>query len=484
MTAVASDLGTGSLSGAAARPVASTITDEAVKDMPTVAIIGAGFAGIYAAKALRDAPVRVLMIDQHNYHTFQPLLYQVATAQLEPEEVARTVRGIFRRQSNFYFRQGTVTAVDWQDREIALRSGDKLAFDYLILGAGAIYNDFGIPGVRRHGLFLKSLSESVNIRSHILRQFERTAADQSLTDEGALNFVIVGGGPTGVEMAGALLELFRRVLPRDYPEVDVSRARVILLEMADRLLLPYAPRLQRYTEQILKRRGVEVRLGTAVSEVREDAAILEGGEVIPTRTLLWAAGVRAHPLVESLDTALTRGYRVEVEENLSLPGRPFAYVAGDAAGAADLEGNPYPQVAQVAIQQGRHAAREILRDIRGEESSEFRYQDPGSMAIIGRDAGVAQLSRRFGNLKLTGFLGWLGWLFIHLIYLPGHQNRFNALFNWTYSYLTFDRHARLIAEMVPSPGEVANRTGRLVDDQEMVDRRADDVRPVGTPGGE
>ncbi|MEX2542463.1 MAG: NAD(P)/FAD-dependent oxidoreductase [Trueperaceae bacterium] len=449
-------------------------------ERPTVAIIGAGFAGLYAAKMLRDAPVRVLLIDQHNYHTFQPLLYQVATAQLEPEEIARTVRGIFRRQANFEFRQATVTGVDWQTDELRLRSGGNVRFDYLIVGVGAVYNDFGIPGVRRHGYFLKSLSEAVNIRSHILRQFERAAADPALIDDGALNFVIVGGGPTGVEMAGALVELFRRVLPRDYPRLDVGRARVILLEMTDRLLIPYAPRLQRYTADTLQRRGVEVRLDTAVAEVRAGSAVLADGEVIPTRTLIWAAGVRGHPLVDSLDVELTRGGRVAVNGNLSLPRRNHVFVAGDASGATDADGSPYPQVAQVAIQQGKHAAREVLRRVNGEESREFRYDDPGSMAIIGRDAGVAQLSRRFGNLRLTGFLGWLGWLFIHLIYLPGHQNRFNALVNWTYSYLTFDRHARLIAEMVPSPAEIVNRTQRLVDDADMVERRDDDVRPVGT----
>jgi NADH dehydrogenase len=447
-------------------------------ERPVVAIIGGGFAGLYAARTLRDASVRVLLIDQHNYHTFQPLLYQVATAQLEPDEIARTVRGIFRRQPNLTFRHETVTGVDWRSDELLLRSGERLAFDYLLVGVGAIYNDFGIPGVRRHGLFLKSLSEAVNIRSHILRQFERAAADPRLVDEGALNFVIVGGGPTGVEMAGAMTELFRRVLPRDFPEVDVSRARVILLEMADRLLLPYAPGLQRYTENVLRRRGVEVRLGATVREVREDAAVLSGGELIPTRTLIWAAGVRGHPLVDALQVELTRGARVEVEKNLSLPGRPHAFVVGDAAGATDGEGVPYPQVAQVAIQQGKHAAREVLRAIDGQQSRPFVYDDPGSMAIIGREAGVAQLGRRFGNLRLTGFLGWLGWLFIHLIYLPGHRNRFNALIDWTYSYLTFDRHARLIAEMVPSPAEVANRTGQLVDDDDMVERRAGDVLPV------
>lgn len=447
---------------------------------PTVVIVGAGFAGLYAAKTLRDAAVRVVLIDQHNYHTFQPLLYQVATAQLEPEEIARTARGVFRRQKNFRFRQGTVTGVDWDGKEVLLRNGERVGFDYLILGVGAIYNDFGIPGVREHGFFLKSLSEAINIRSHILRQFERAAGEPALVDQGALNFTIVGGGPTGVEMAGAMSELFTRVLPRDFPELDLSRARIILLEMADSLLLPYRPGLQRYAQRVLENRGVEIRLNTAVSEVKEDAAILPGGEVLPTHTLIWAAGIRSHPLVEALDVELARGFRVVTEPNLSLPGRPFAFVAGDASAASDPEGQPYPQVAQTAIQHGKHAAREVLRAVAGEEPQRFSYEDPGTMAIIGRNAGVAQLSGKFLGLRLSGFLGWLGWLFVHLIYLPGHQNRFNALMNWAYSYLTYERHARLIADMVPSPGEVANRTLRLVDDRELLERREENVEMVGS----
>lgn len=440
-------------------------------DQPTVVVVGAGFAGIYAARALRDAPVRVLLIDQHSYHTFQPLLYQVATAQLEPEQIARTLRGTFRTQENLRFRQGTVVSVDLEGRTLRLRDGEEIDFDYVLIGTGAIYNDFGISGVREHSLFLKSLTEAVHIRSHLLRVFERVAAQPSLLGEGALNFVIVGGGPTGVEMAGALVELFRRVLPRDFPEVEVAKSRVILLEMAGALLLPYSPAMQRYAERVLRERGVEIWLDTAVKEVRGDAVVLGDDTTIPTRTVIWAAGVRGHPLVEALGTELERGYRVKVEGNLSLPGYPYAFVAGDAAGGAGPDGRPYPQVAQVAIQQGKHAAREILRLQQGAEPLPFAYRDPGSMAIIGRNSGVAELSRRFGNLSLTGFPGWLGWLFIHLIYLPGYRNRFNALFDWAYSYVTYDRHARLIADMVPSPAEIANRTGRLVDDTELARER-------------
>jgi NADH:ubiquinone reductase (H+-translocating) len=424
---------------------------------PRVVIIGAGFAGIYAAKALSKAPVDLLLIDQNNYHTFQPLIYQVATSGLEPEEVAHTVRVIFQRQRNFTFRQATVTGVDWERKTVQLGSGDALPFDYLIIGAGAVYNDFGIPGVREHAFYLKSLTEAVNIRSHILEQFERASSDPSLIDKGALNVVLVGGGPTGVEMSGALVELFDRVLPRDYPELDVGKAKVILVEMLDFLLPPYSDKTRRYTEAVLRERGVDVRLGTALAEVREGEVELKDGEVIPTQTLLWAAGVRGHPLVDALGVELERGYRIKVNPDLSLPGRPYAFAAGDIAGSKDEAGKLHPQVAQVAIQGGRFIAKTIKDDLQGKrERGTFRYFDKGNMAIIGRNAGVAELSKAFGGLHLRGFLGWLAWLFIHLVYLPGHRNRLNAFVDWVYNYLTFERRARLITYMTPAQEELAD----------------------------
>lgn len=440
-------------------------------DRPRVLLIGAGFAGLYAAKALRNESVDVLIVDQHNYHTFQPLLYQVATAQLSQDEVAHQVRGIFQHQKNVRFRQGTVVGVDWDAKVLRLAGGDQLAFDFLVVGAGAIYHDFGIPGVRKYAFFLKSLSESVNIRSHVLRQFERAAAEPEAIDEGILNFVIVGGGPTGVELAGAFTELFAHVLPRDYPGVDVTKAKVVVLEMMDTVLLPFEDASQRYTERVLRDRGVDLRLNTAVSEVRRHAAVLESGEVIATNTLIWAAGVRGAPLAEALDTELEKGFRIATEDDLSLPGKPFAFAAGDIAGLRDTAGDFYPQVAQVAIQQGKHAARMVLKQIRGEDTEPFAYADRGIMAIIGRNAGVAELSKRFGGFSFRGFFGWLAWLFVHYLYLPGHQNRFQALANWVYYYFTFDRHARLITDMEPSPAELANRADSLVSYQAVAEER-------------
>lgn len=426
---------------------------------PRVVIVGAGFAGLNAAKALKGAPVEVLLIDQNNYHTFQPLLYQVATSGLEMSDIAMQVRGIFWRQKNVRFRQGTVVGVDWEAKTLQLADNGRLGFDYLILGAGAVYSDFGVPGVMRYGFFLKSLTEAANIRSHILRRFERASAWPEHPQEGLLNFVIVGAGPTGVEMAGALVELFDGPLRRDYPELDIRRAKVILLEMTDMVLPPFSEASRRYSENVLRQRGVDVRLNETVAAVREGEVELKSGEVIPTQTLLWAAGVRAHPLAEALGLELGRGYRVKVEADLSVPGKPFAFVAGDMAGAGEAAGQLYAQVAPVAIQQGKHAGRQVAALAAGRSTRPFRYFDKGTMAIIGRNAGVAELSKRLSGLKLRGFLGFLGWLFIHLLYLPGHQNRFLALWNWAYNYLTFDRHVRLITFMKPSPAEVMERTG-------------------------
>ena len=431
-------------------------------ERPRVLIVGAGFGGLYAAKSLRKAPVEVHIVDQHNYHTFQPLLYQVATAGLDISDIAYQVRGIFHRQDNLHFTHGTVVDVDFSAREVTLEVGKRLGYDYLILAPGAVYNDFGTPGVKQHAFYLKSVTEAANLRSHILHQFERASSRPELVDQGILNFVIVGAGPTGVEMAGTMVELFDRVMPKDYPEFDTSRAQVVMLEMLDRVLPPYGAKSQQYAQQVLARRGVDVRLGATVEEVQAHQVVLKDDEPIPTRTLIWAAGVRGHPLVDRLDLDLTRGQRVKVGRDLRVAGHPDAFVVGDLAGASDDEGRLYPQVAPVAIQQGKHAARQIGRLVGGNDTQPFRYFDKGSMAIIGRSAGVAELSRTFLGLRLRGFTGWLAWLFIHLIYLPGHRNRFSALLSWTYNYFTFDRHARLIAYMQPSPGEIANRTDALV----------------------
>lgn len=435
---------------------------DATPDRPRVVVVGAGFAGLNVVKRLERAPVDVLLVDQHNHHTFQPLLYQVATAQLEAGDVAHQVRAVLQGQDNARFRQGTVDGVDWDARTLRLAGGGEVAFDQLVIAPGAIYADFGVPGVRDHGFFLKSLSEAVNLRSHVLRRFEEASADPEAVENGALTFVIVGAGPTGVEMAGALSELIYRALPADYPELDLSRARIVLLEMMDAVLPPFSDRSQRHAHRVLERKGVEVRLRTAVNEVRRDGAELDDGSFLPTRTLIWAAGVEAHPLAQALGVETTKGGRIVVEDDLSLPERPYAWAAGDVAASKDDDGALHPQLAPVAIQHGQTVAANIVARLEGRGTKPFAYFDKGTMAIVGRNSGVAEVSRRLGGFHFRGFVGWLAWLFVHLISLPGHRNRLGAFASWAWEYLSFDRHARLITEMAPSPAEVAGRTGAAV----------------------
>ncbi len=414
------------------------------RNKPRVVIVGAGFAGLNAAKALKHAPVDVLLIDANNFHTFQPLLYQVATAALDAADIAHQVRHVFRHQPNLRFRMGRVEDVDHDAKQLTLAGGERVPYDYLILAAGAVYNDFGVEGVKENAFVLKDVDVAVKLRGHVLSRFERAAVDRSEVDKGALTFVIVGAGPTGVEMAGALVELFQRVLPPEYPELDLRMARVVLVEMGNQVLPTFGPASRRYAERVLRRRGVDVRLQSAVVKATAAGITLKSGEFIPSQTIIWAAGVRGHPLGEELDVRLERGFRVPVEPDLSLTGYPDVFVVGDLAGSKDEDGKPYPQVAQVAIQSGKRAARNVVMRLQGRKAEPFRYTDLGNMAIIGRSAGIAELSRRLGGIRMRGFLGWLGWLFLHLIYLPGFRNRLSALVSWAYNFITYDRHARLI----------------------------------------
>jgi len=440
---------------------------------PRVVIVGAGFGGLRLARELRRAPVEVVLVDQHNYHVFQPLLYQVATAALDPEEIAHNVRGLFHAQRNFAFRMGRVIGADWPNKRLLISEGDAIRFDYLVLAAGAVTNDFGIPGVAQHAFPLKSLPEALRMRSHIMRQFEMADADPSLIDHGALTFVVVGGGPTGVEMAGALVEWFQMVLRKDYPHLDVSRAHVILIEALDRLLAPFDAPLRDNARRTLAERGVEVILGEAVSEVRPDAVTLKSGRAIPTRTVIWGAGVRGSPLAAAMGLELTRGGRVVVNPDLSVPGRPEVYVIGDLAASQDAQGNLHPQLAQVALQGAAHVARQIERRIAGRyptptPGEPFVYRDPGTMATIGRHAAVAQLPTGW---RFTGFAAWLMWLFLHLVFLIGFRNRLNVLINWMWNYFTYDRSVRIILEPQPArdradapPSEAAGGSDARIDE--------------------
>lgn len=410
---------------------------------PTVAIVGAGFGGLAAARRLRRAPVSVLLIDKNNFHTFQPLLYQVATAGLEPSEIARAVRGMFHSQRNFDFRLGEVTGIDLSARTLSFASGEPVSWDYLVLAPGATNNDFGIPGVAEHAIFLKTLQEALALRNHVIAQFEAADVDPSLVERGALNFVLIGGGATGVEMAGALVELIGQVMRRDYPHLPVDLAKVILIERSPELLTPFHPKSQRHALAVLSERGVEVRLNESIVSASAEGVRLGSGAEILSRSVIWTAGIKAMPFAQLLGIEAGRGGRLAVEPDLSLPGHPEVFAIGDLANAPDKEGKPLPQIAQVAIQGGHHVARQIRNRLAGKPAAPFRYFDPGVMATIGRNAAVAELP---GGLRFTGRIGWLMWLFLHLMYLVGFRNRLSVFLNWMWSYFTWDRSARLILE--------------------------------------
>jgi NADH dehydrogenase len=415
---------------------------------PQVVIVGAGFGGVDCAKVLVDEPLDVTLVDRHNFHTFQPLLYQVATSGLAASDVAYPVRGLFQDAANVRFRRGEVSGVDWDARRVLLSEGDPLPFDHLVVAAGATTNWFGVTGAADRAFPLYTLEEAIRLRNHVIGRFERADADPSLVGNGALTFVVVGGGPTGVETAGALIELIGKVLAKDFRRLDVGAARVVLVEMADTVLAPFSRTAQRHALTQLRDRGVEVRLGERVTAVDADAVTLASGEVIPTATVVWAAGVTAHPLARTLAVEQGPGGRVVVTPELRIPAHPESFVVGDLALTPGRDGRPLPQVAQVAKQSGRYVGRELVRSVKGRPSRRFRYVDKGTMATIGRHSAVADLPL---GIHLTGFVGWVAWLFLHLLYLVGFRNRLSVLVSWGWSYLTWDRGPRLIVEPFPHP---------------------------------
>jgi NADH:ubiquinone reductase (H+-translocating) len=422
-------------------------TSQDGRQLPRVVIIGAGFAGLNAARKLARKPVEVFVVDRNNYHLFQPLLYQVATSGLEPDEVVHPVRDIFRKHENIHFLLGEVQDVDLAGRTLLMTEGPPVPYDYLVVAAGAASNYFGIEGADVYAKPMKTIPDALRLRNYILRQFERCEREPGKAEKGALNFVIVGGGPTGIELAGQLVELFRRVMRKDYRRVDTAQARVILLEMQPELLAGFHDKLRAYARRVLEKWGVEVRTEAVVAKVAPDAVYLKSGEVIPTKTLIWAAGIRANPLGEKLGTPLRGGGRIAVEADLSLPGHPEVLVIGDMSGRGEEGGGPlYPQLATVAIQQGYHAARQVLRMVEGKPTEPFRYSDPGIMATIGRNAGVVQLA---GGIRMKGFFAWLMWVFVHIYKLVAFRDRFDVFLKWMYNYLTYDLHARLILDAVP-----------------------------------
>ena len=405
----------------------------------TVVIVGAGFGGLRAARELRRAPVDVILVDRHNYHLFQPLLYQVATAGLEPEEIAKPVRAILRGQRNLDFRLLDVAGVDFAARRV-LTSDGPIGYDYLILAIGARTNFFGLADIERHGFDLKDLAGAVRLRNQVLECFERGMLESDAERRRALlTFVVVGGGPTGVEMAGALSELVRLVLVKDYPRLNLKDVRVLLLEAGDRLLAGMPAQLSEAAARTLWRKHVEVRHGVTVAEFDGARVRMKSGEVIPSYTLIWAAGVQAAGLAERLGIPTARLGRVPVLPTLQLSAHPEVFVIGDAA-YLEADNAPLPMMAPPAMQMGQIAAENIVRLMAGMPCEAFRYRNPGALATIGRNAAVAYIH----GIPFKGFPAWVVWLVVHIIQLIGFRNRLFVLINWAWDYFFYDRAVRLI----------------------------------------
>ncbi len=415
-----------------------------------VVIVGGGFGGLYTVRALAKHDLQITLLDRKNHHTFQPLLYQVATAGLNPSDIAVPIRSILRKHPNVEVLLGDVAAINADSRTLTLTDGATIPYDTLILATGASHSYFGHPEWERFAPGLKTIEDALEIRKRVFFAFEAAERepDESLRAPW-LTFVVVGGGPTGVELAGTLGEISRQTLRHDFRHINPSESCILLLEGGPHILGTYVPELREKAKVQLERLGVNVRTSARVVGIDPGGVTLaptdgQPGERIPSHTVLWAAGVAASPLAKSLGVPLDRAGRVLVEPDLTVPGHPEIYVIGDVAAVKQGDGF-VPGVAPAAIQEAKHAAKNIVRSLAGEPRQPFRYHDKGSLATIGRASGIAD----FGRLKLSGFLAWLAWLLIHVFFLIGFRNRFIVMFQWALSYLTFQRGARLITGKVP-----------------------------------
>jgi NADH dehydrogenase len=412
---------------------------EKTANLPHVVILGGGFGGLYAAQALARHPVRITLVDRKNHHTFQPLLYQVATAALSPADIAAPIRGILRGHENVEVLLEEAIGFDLAARRVKLKESE-LGYDYLIVAAGVRHSYFGHDEWEPLAPGLKSLEDALEMRRRILLAFELAEREKVLHGKsGPLNFVVIGGGPTGVELAGALAEIARQALVRDFRAIDPAQARIILLEGGPRVLPTYPEDLSRRAEEQLRALGVEVRTSALVTAI-EPGRLRIGDSVLPTAVTLWAAGVLASPLGAALGAPLDRVGRVRVQPDLSLPGHPEVFVIGDLATLNGDDGKPLPGVAPVAIQQARATAENIARDLRGEPRQDFRYRDRGNLATIGRAAAVAD----FGRIRISGLIAWVAWLTVHIFWLIGFRNRLLVFVQWIWAYVTYQRGTRLI----------------------------------------
>ncbi|ALN88200.1 FAD binding domain protein [Lysobacter capsici] len=405
-----------------------------------VVIVGGGFGGLWTTRALASADVRITLIDRRNHHLFQPLLYQVATAGLSAPDIAAPLRHILRKQANVEVRLGEVVGLDAVARSVTLADGEVIAYDYLLLASGATHAYFGHDEWARHAPGLKTLDDALHIRRRVLTAFERAEASDDEAERAAwLHFAVVGGGPTGVELAGTLAEIAHKTLRREFRRIDPSQAKVRLIEAGPRVLASFPESLSEKARSQLQRLGVEVVTGTPVGAIGRDGYSL-GAEFVPARTVLWAAGVAASPLGALLDAPRDRAGRVRVEPDLTVPGYPDIFVAGDLASIQQANGQPVPGVAPGAKQMGSYVARAIRARLDGRTIEPFRYVDYGNLATIGRRAAVVDLR----GFKFSGFLAWAFWLAAHVFFLIGFRNRLIVMLNWSWAYFTYQRHARII----------------------------------------
>ncbi len=417
------------------------------KSTPRVVIVGAGFGGLNAARGLASSRAQVTIVDRRNHHTFQPLLYQVATGGLSPGEIAAPIRSVFRGDSNVLSLLEEAQGFDLE-RRIVHTAEQDIPYDYLILAAGATHAYFGHDEWEPFAPGLKTIEDALEIRRRVLLTFELAERQAAVGAENeALNFVIVGGGPTGVELAGTLAEIARHVLSHEFRNIDPARAHIILLEGGPRVLPAYPEDLSRSAEHQLRQLGVDVRTSAMVTQV-EAGAVRIGETRIVAPVILWAAGVAASPLGRQLGVPVDRAGRVLVQPDLSVPGHPEVFVIGDLASLKDENGKPIPGVAPVAIQEGKYVAKTIRGELAGKPRQNFHYWDKGSLATIGRAAAIAQ----FGKIHISGFIAWLSWLFIHIFFLIGFRNRVLVFIQWAWSYFTYERGARLITGDTSLPG--------------------------------
>jgi NADH dehydrogenase len=411
---------------------------------PRVVIVGGGFAGLGAIQRLRKSDIDVVLVDKHDYHTFQPLLYQVATGLLEQPAVGHPIRDLVHKQPNARIHQDTVTAIDLDAREVRFDELDPLTYDYLVLGLGAEVNFFGVEGAPEHAFPLYTLADAVRLKNHVLKTWEAADRKPTLIDDGALNVVVVGGGPTGIETAGALAELYRGVFTKDYPDVTPGQARIILVEAGPAIFPMFKPNLRTYAEEALAKRGVEVHTGEVVASVTPRRVTLKSGTVLDAHTLVWGAGLQANQLVQSLGVELGRGNRIIVDDELRIPSHPDVYAVGDIAAITDAKTDQVlPQLGSVALQAGEHAGDTIARRVAGKQAKPFRYRDKGTMAAIGRGAAVVQM---LGGRTLKGKKAALAWQTVHLALLPTNEDRAKAVVDWAGAGLTHQREARITVE--------------------------------------